>query len=85
MVVVALNLYFEKFIFFKLNRKGEMLQDFPCPITLGQWEACDWTGEGRWSYELGRYRGLRRRSQHGGRGTVRRRSQNGGRGTGRRS
>ena len=22
-----------------------MLQDFPCPITLGQWEACDWTGK----------------------------------------
>jgi hypothetical protein len=22
-----------------------MLQDFPCPITLGQQEACDWTGK----------------------------------------
>ena len=22
-----------------------LLQDFPCPITLGQWEACDWTGK----------------------------------------
>jgi hypothetical protein len=22
-----------------------MLQDFPWPITLGQWEACDWTGK----------------------------------------
>ena len=22
-----------------------MLQDFPYPITLGQWEACDWTGK----------------------------------------
>ena len=21
------------------------MQDFPCPITLGQWEACDWTGK----------------------------------------
>jgi hypothetical protein len=27
------------------------LQDFPCPITLGQWEACDWK-EGRQSEEL---------------------------------
>ena len=25
------------------------LQDFSCPITLGQWEACDWTGKGRQS------------------------------------
>ena len=31
-----------------------MLQDFPCPITLGQWEACDWTGEGRQSKEVRR-------------------------------
>jgi hypothetical protein len=30
-----------------------VLQDFPCPITLGQWEACDWTGKGRPSEELG--------------------------------
>jgi hypothetical protein len=22
-----------------------MLQDFPCPITLGQQEVCDWTGK----------------------------------------
>jgi hypothetical protein len=22
-----------------------MLQDFPCPITLGQQETCDWTGK----------------------------------------
>ena len=22
-----------------------VLQDFPCPITLGQQEACDWTGK----------------------------------------
>jgi hypothetical protein len=22
-----------------------MLQDFPCPITIGHWEACDWTGK----------------------------------------
>ena len=28
--------------------KIAMFQDFPCPIILGQWEACDWTGEGRW-------------------------------------
>ena len=21
------------------------MQNFPCPITLGQWEACDWTGK----------------------------------------
>jgi hypothetical protein len=27
-------------------------QDFSCPITLGQWEACDWTGEERRSEEL---------------------------------
>jgi hypothetical protein len=32
-----------------------LLQDFPCPIILGQWEACDWTGEGRPS-ELRRQR-----------------------------
>ena len=31
-----------------------VLQDFPCPITLGQWEACDWTGEGRQREELRR-------------------------------
>jgi hypothetical protein len=24
---------------------GGLLQDFPCPITLGQQEACDWTGK----------------------------------------
>jgi hypothetical protein len=24
---------------------SELLQDFPCPITLGQQEDCDWTGE----------------------------------------
>jgi hypothetical protein len=30
------------------------LQDFCCPITLGQWEACDWTGEGLPSKELRR-------------------------------
>jgi hypothetical protein len=34
-----------------------ILQDFPCPVTLGQWEACDWTGEGK-SKE---WRGLRKR------------------------
>jgi hypothetical protein len=22
-----------------------MLKDFPCPITLGQQETCDWTGK----------------------------------------
>jgi hypothetical protein len=33
-----------------------MLQDFPCPITLRQWEACDWTGKGRQSEELRRQR-----------------------------
>ena len=22
-----------------------MSQYFPCPITLGHWEACDWTGK----------------------------------------
>jgi hypothetical protein len=31
-----------------------MLQDFHCPITLGHWEACDWTGEGRQREELRR-------------------------------
>jgi hypothetical protein len=50
-----------------------ILQDFPCPITLGQWEACDQTGEGRQSHELRRQRerererererGLRRRGR----------------------
>jgi hypothetical protein len=33
---------------------------FPFPNTFGQWEACDWTGEGRWSEEL---RGQREMSQ----------------------
>jgi hypothetical protein len=46
------------------NRRGPLLQDFPCLITLGQWEACDWTGEGRWSKELRqRERGLRKRGR----------------------
>ena len=42
-----------------------MLQDFPCSITLVQWEACDWIGEGRWSEELRRQRerGLKRRGR----------------------
>jgi hypothetical protein len=22
-----------------------VFEDFPCPITLEQWEACDWTGK----------------------------------------
>jgi hypothetical protein len=37
---------------------GHSTADFPCTITLGQWEACDWT-EGRQSKELRR----RERSQ----------------------
>jgi hypothetical protein len=28
------------------NNGRELLQDCPCPITLGQQEACDWTGKG---------------------------------------
>jgi hypothetical protein len=44
-----------------------MLQDFPCPVTLGQWEACDWTGEGRQNEELGRQgERSRRENQNGG-------------------
>jgi hypothetical protein len=46
-----------------------ILQDFPCPITLGQWEACDWTGEGRWSEKLRRPRERseeERENQNGG-------------------
>jgi hypothetical protein len=38
------------------------LQDFSCPNTLGQWEASDWTGEGRQSEEL-RRQGERERSK----------------------
>ena len=46
---------------YRNNRKHDnltrgVLQDFLCPITLGQWEACDWTGEGRQSKELRRER-----------------------------
>lgn len=37
-----------------------LLQDFLCPITLGQWQACNWTGKGRRSWELRRQRGPRR-------------------------
>jgi hypothetical protein len=38
-----------------------MLQNFLCPITLWQWEICDWTGGGRWSKELKKTeRGLRK-------------------------
>lgn len=33
----------------------QLLQDFSCPITLGQWETCDWT-KGRQSEELRRDR-----------------------------
>jgi hypothetical protein len=29
----------------KGKNKCKLLQDFPCPVTLGQWEACDWTGK----------------------------------------
>jgi hypothetical protein len=36
---------------------------FSLSITLGQWEACDWTGERRWSEELRRQR---KRSQEEG-------------------
>jgi hypothetical protein len=28
------------------QRDSNLLHDFPCPIMLGQWEACDWTGKG---------------------------------------
>lgn len=42
-----------------------MLQDCPCPITIGQWEACDWAEEGRQREELRRQREreLRRRGR----------------------
>lgn len=30
---------------FSRIQTGHLLQDFSCPITLGQWEACDWTGK----------------------------------------
>jgi hypothetical protein len=38
-----------------------MLQDFPCPITLGQWEACDWTGEREVELRVGETEHLRER------------------------
>ena len=47
---------------YRVNR-GLLLQDFPSLITLGQREACDWTGEGRWSEVLRRQRGQRRRGR----------------------
>jgi hypothetical protein len=37
-----------------------VLEDILCPLTLGQWKACDWIGEGGLSYELA---GLGERSQ----------------------
>jgi hypothetical protein len=46
------------------------LQDFLCPITLGQWEAGDWTEEGRQSEELRRPKERsweERENQNGGR------------------
>ena len=27
------------------SREDFLLQDLPCPITLGPWEVCDWTGK----------------------------------------
>jgi hypothetical protein len=48
MAIVMLNLYFErKFFFFKLNRKGVMLQDFSCPIILEQQRLVIGQGKGR--------------------------------------
>jgi hypothetical protein len=52
MVIGVLNLYFEgKFFFFliSLNSKGDMLQDFPCPITLVQRRPVIGQGKGRQS------------------------------------
>ena len=30
----------------KLGKHERVFQDFPCPIILGQWKACNWTGKG---------------------------------------
>ena len=37
---------------FSTHNRADVLQDLTCPIALGQWEAYDWAGEGRWSKEL---------------------------------
>ena len=46
-----------------------MLKDFPCPITLGQQEACDWTGKGEAELRVGGTESVlgRSRKENGGR------------------
>ena len=46
-----------------------MLQDFPCPITLGQQEACDWTGKREAELRVGETGSDREEEEKNGGGT----------------
>jgi hypothetical protein len=49
----------------KAETNGSMLQEFPCPIILGQWEACNWTGKREMELRVERQRAFwsRRRTE----------------------